>query len=100
MIILSGSVLLWKFRKILKDESLILTRFAGIISCLLFNAAWALILCIYISTVKARCKLYALSLQQGIPYEQFVVLAQSKTASASQQPQYRYNDHQKDTSGT
>jgi hypothetical protein len=42
----------------------------------------------------------AISLQQGIPYEQFVVLAQSKTASASQQPQYRYNDYQKDTSGT
>ena len=57
--------------------SLILTRFVGIIPCLLFNAAWALILRIYICEVKARCKLYALSLQQGVPYEQFVQLAPS-----------------------
>nr|MCR5105757.1 hypothetical protein [Eubacterium sp.] len=47
--------------------SLILTRFVEIIPCLLFNAAWALILRIYISEVKARCRLYALSLQQGVP---------------------------------
>ena len=57
--------------------SLILTRFVGIIPCLLFNATWALILRIYICEVKARCKLYALSLQQGVPYEQFVKLAPS-----------------------
>ncbi|MCR5322450.1 MAG: hypothetical protein K6E85_04155 [Lachnospiraceae bacterium] len=36
--------------------SLILTRFVGIIPCLLFNAAWALILRIYICEVKTRYK--------------------------------------------
>ena len=76
--------------------SLILTRFVGIIPCLLFNAAWALILCIYICEVKARCKLYALSLQQGIPYEQFVVQAPGKTASVPQQPEYQNDDYRKD----
>ena len=64
--------------------SLILTRFVGIIPCLLFNAAWALILRIYISEVKARCRLYALSLQQGVPYEQFVEPAPGNTPSAPQ----------------
>ena len=36
--------------------SLILTRLVGIVPCLLFNAAWALVLCIYIYGVKRRCR--------------------------------------------
>ncbi len=58
-------------------SSLILTRFVGIIPCLLFNAAWALSLLIYVCGVKARCNLYMLSLQLGVPYEQFVMQAPS-----------------------
>ena len=77
--------------------SLILTKLVGIIPCVLFTAAWALILLIYIYGVKARCKMYALSLQNGVPYEQFVGLAPSNKASAPQQPQYQYYDSQKDT---
>lgn len=50
--------------------SLILTRFVGIVPCILFNAAWALIVLIYVLGVWSRHKAYLMAIEHGIPLEQ------------------------------
>ena len=50
--------------------SLILTRFVGIVPCILFNAAWALIVLIYVLGVWSRYKAYLMAIEHGIPLEQ------------------------------
>jgi len=74
--------------------NLILTRLVGIVPCILFTLTWALILLIYVLGVKKRYKLYALSQERGISYEELVGIAPSKQ---SINPMKEYDYYKNDT---
>lgn len=74
--------------------NLILTRFVGIIPCILLTLSWTLIVLIYVIGVKKRYKLYALSQERGVSYEQLVGIAPS---NQSVNPMKEYDYYKNDT---
>lgn len=79
--------------------SFILTKFVGIIPCILYTAGWSLVLLVYVLGSKNRYKLYMLAEQRGVPYEQFVGLEPAGQTKNPQYPcnEYSYHDKKDDT---